>query len=76
MFATVRSAGIGRDVLRILIAKSRLAADRVHTLLQTAKAAIDRATGKVRAPLTVLLIVLRLREAEGVPGNEDPDCNR
>ena len=73
---TVRSIGIGWDISRILIAKGRLPADRVHTLLQTNKAAIDRATRKIRAPLTVLLIVLRLRDAEGVPGNEDPDCNR
>ena len=63
--------------MRFLIAKSGLSADRLHALFQAAKAAIDRAAGKIRAPLTVLLIVLSLlRAADGVPGKEDPDCNR
>jgi hypothetical protein len=79
MIRAAAAAGLrvgGRNVFRILITKSGLSVDRQHTLFQGVKTAIDRAMGEIGAPLTFLLIVLRLSAVEGVPTNEGPDCNR
>lgn len=78
MSPSIAGAGIrpgGRDVLRILIAQPGFALDRLQAVVKGRKSAIRRAAGKVRAPLTVLLIALCFC-AVGERASNDKDRDR
>ena len=59
----------------ILIAKCRFTLDRLQTFIKGRKTAICGTTGEIRAPLTTLLIVLRLGIIDSASDNEDPARN-
>ena len=47
-----------------------------QTFFKGRKTAICGTTGEIRTPLTILLVALRLRIADGLPDQEDPDRKR
>ena len=58
----------------ILIAKGGFTLDRLQTFFKGRKITIGGTAGEICAPLSVLLLALRM--AGDVTGNEDRDCDR
>jgi hypothetical protein len=74
---SIARAGIrsgGRDILRVLNAKRGFTFDYLQTVVKGRKSAIGGAASKIRAPLTVSLIALRLCVvSKCTPNNKDRD---